>query len=87
MLNLVASLLKVNDMIDVDSKKDTNIGHAEKKYFVLDEFGVKSDNELMDVLLNDWNLVKCKCGNKFDLTTCNYSEIGNPICNKCGRSQ
>jgi hypothetical protein len=51
---------------------------------ILNEFGVKTEDELSDKVNKTWNLVKCsRCGRKIDLTSCNW-EDGDPVCaNEC----
>jgi len=51
---------------------------------ILDEFGAKSEDELVEIVEKTWNLIKCKtCKHSFDLTTCSYTSDGDPICPRC----
>ena len=52
---------------------------------MLREYGVKSEDELLEKLDETWNKSFCtRCGRELDLTTCAF-EDGDPVCvDKCG---
>lgn len=57
--------------------QDMNEGDVKK---MLREYGVKSEDELLEKLDETWNKSFCtRCGKELDLTTCMY-EDGDPVC-------
>lgn len=77
--------LILDEMINGNNKQDTPLGHEIKVGAVLKDFGVKNEKEFDGVLMNNWNIVRCKaCQRDIDIVTAKYDSEGNIIC-KCGR--
>ena len=50
---------------------------------ILKEFGAKDEDDLINIVNNTWNIMKCKyCGHKFNITKCSYRD-GDPVCPRC----
>ena len=47
---------------------------------ILKEYGAKSEEDLTNILENEWNLVPCAiCGKQIDITHCDYDD-DDPVC-------
>jgi len=77
---LLGHLFFHRGVIMAKEKEDLSKGEINQ---ILNEFGAKDENDLVDIVNNTWNIMECRqCRHKFDIMKCSYRD-GDPVCPRC----